>query len=141
MVNGFSQIGEPNNVVYLDDARYLPFWAALEELDVPLYLHPRDPLLSREPILEGHPWLRGSAWAFTVETATHALRIMASGVFDRYPKATVILGHLGECLPYNVWRIDHRIGWTPRGIPAKRKIDRKSTRLNSSHIPLSRMPS
>jgi predicted TIM-barrel fold metal-dependent hydrolase len=47
---------------------------------------------------------------------------MASGVFDRYPRATVILGHLGECLPYNVWRIDHRINWTPRGIPAKRKM-------------------
>jgi len=121
-VNGFSQVGTPDNVVYLDDARYLPFWAALEQLDVPLYLHPRDPLLSREPILEGHPWLRGSAWAFTVETATHALRIMASGVFDRHPRATVILGHLGECLPYNVWRIDHRISWTPRGIPAKRKM-------------------
>jgi gamma-resorcylate decarboxylase len=121
-VNGFSQVGTPENVVYLDDPRYLPFWAAVEQLDVPLYLHPRDPLTSREPIYEGHPWLRGSAWAFTVETATHALRIMASGVFDRYPKVNVILGHLGEGLPYSVWRIDHRISRTPRGIPAKRKM-------------------
>src|SRR6059036_304908 len=64
MVNGFSQVGDPNNVVYLDDPRYEAFWAKLEELDYPLYLHPRDPLLSREPILEGHPWLWGSAWAF-----------------------------------------------------------------------------
>ncbi len=121
-VNGFSQVGTAENVVYLDDPRYLPFWAALQEFDVPLYLHPRDPLLSREPIYEGHPWLRGSAWAFTVETATHALRIMASGVFDRYPRVNVILGHLGEGLPYSVWRIDHRISRTPRGIPAKRKM-------------------
>jgi gamma-resorcylate decarboxylase len=120
-VNGFSQVGTPENVVYLDDPRYLPFWAALEQLDLPLYLHPRDPLMSREPIYEGHPWLRGSAWAFTVETATHALRIMCSGVFDKHPRLNIILGHLGEGLPFSVWRIDHRIARTPRGIPAKRK--------------------
>jgi predicted TIM-barrel fold metal-dependent hydrolase len=122
MVNGFSQIGDPNNVVYLDDPRYEPFWARLEELDYPLYLHPRDPLLSREPILEGHPWLWGSAWAFGVETATHALRLMASGLFDRHPKLNVILGHLGEGLPFMIWRVDHRIKETPRNIPARRKM-------------------
>lgn len=121
-VNGFSQVNSADNVVYLDDPRYLGFWGTVEQLDVPLYLHPRDPLLSREPIYEGHPWLRGSAWAFTVETATHALRIMASGLFDRYPRLNVILGHLGEGLPYSIWRIDHRLSWTPRGIPAKRKL-------------------
>jgi gamma-resorcylate decarboxylase len=122
MVNGFSQVGDANNVVYLDDPRYEPFWARLEQLDYPLYLHPRDPLLSREPILEGHPWLWGSAWAFGVETATHALRIMASGVFDRYPKLNLVLGHLGEGLPFMIWRVDHRIAETPRSIPAKRKM-------------------
>jgi len=122
MVNGFSQIGDANNVVYLDDPRYESFWAKLEELDYPLYLHPRDPLLSREPILEGHPWLWGSAWAFGVETATHALRLMASGLFDRHPKLNVILGHLGEGLPFMIWRVDHRIKETPRSIPAKRRM-------------------
>ena len=122
MVNGFSQVGDANTVVYLDDPRYLPFWAKLEQLDLPLYLHPRDPLPSREPILEGHPWFMGSAWAFGVETATHALRLMASGLFDRYPRLNVILGHLGEGLPFMIWRVDHRISQTPRGIPAKRKL-------------------
>ena len=47
---------------------------------------------------------------------------MASGLFDRYPRLNVILGHLGEGLPYMIWRIDHRISQTPRGIPAKRKM-------------------
>lgn len=122
MVNGFSQVGEPNNVVYLDDRRYESFWTTLEELDYPLYLHPRDPLPSREPVYDGHPWFMGSAWAFGVETAIHAMRLMASGLFDRHPKLNVILGHLGEGIPFMIWRADQRIKETPRGIPAKRKM-------------------
>ena len=120
-VNGFSEIGSAGAVVYLDDERYLPFWAEVEKLDVPFYLHPRDPV-SREAIYEGHPWFRGSAWAFGAETSLHALRLMGSGLFDRYPKVNVILGHLGEGLPYMIWRVDHRISRTPRGIPAKKKM-------------------
>jgi 2,3-dihydroxybenzoate decarboxylase len=122
MVNGFSQVGTLDNVVYLDDPRYETFWGVLEQLDYPLYLHPRDPLLSREPVLEGHPWFLGSAWAFGVETAIHALRLMASGLFDRHPNLNVVLGHLGEGLPFMIWRIDHRIAQTPRDIPARRKM-------------------
>jgi predicted TIM-barrel fold metal-dependent hydrolase len=122
MVNGFSQVGTPDKVVYLDDLRYRPFWAKVEELNVPLYLHPRDPLPNREPIYEGHFWFMGSAWAFGVETAMHALRLMGSGLFDHYPKLNIILGHLGEGIPYSVWRLDHRISRTPRNIPAKRKM-------------------
>ena len=120
-VNGFSEVGAPGAVVYLDDERYLPFWAAVEKLDVPFYLHPRDPV-SHEAIYEGHPWFRGSAWAFGAETSLHALRLMGSGLFDRYPNLNIILGHLGEGLPYMIWRVDHRIGRTPRGIPARRKM-------------------
>jgi 2,3-dihydroxybenzoate decarboxylase len=122
MVNGFSQVGDPDTVVYLDDPRYLPFWAKVEQLDVPLYLHPRDPLPAREPVYDGHPWFMGSAWAFGVETANHALRLMGSGLFDRFPRLNVILGHLGEGLPFMIWRVDHRISQTPRGIPARRKM-------------------
>ena len=120
-VNGFSEIGEAGAIVYLDDKRYEAFWAEVEKLDVPFYLHPRDPV-SHEAIYEGHPWFRGSAWAFGAETSLHALRLMASGLFDRYPKVNVILGHLGEGLPYMIWRVDHRIARTPRGIPAKKKM-------------------
>jgi 2,3-dihydroxybenzoate decarboxylase len=122
LVNGFSQVGTEDAVVYYDDPAYRDFWAAVEQLGVPFYLHPRDPLLSREPILEGHPWLQGSAWAFGVETAIHALRLMASGLFDRHPRLMIILGHLGEGIPYNVWRLDHRLSKSPRGIPAQRTM-------------------
>ena len=121
-VNGFSQVGDAETVAYYDHPAYLPFWARVQELDVPFYLHPRDPLPSREPIYDGHPWFLGSAWAFGVETAMHALRLMGSGLFDRYPRLTIILGHLGEGLPYSVWRLDHRLSVLPRGIPAKRTM-------------------
>jgi 2,3-dihydroxybenzoate decarboxylase len=120
LVNGFSERGA--DILYLDDPMYAAFWAEVEALGVPFYLHPRDPLLSREPIYEGHPWFQGSAWAFGVETAMHALRLMASGLFDRHPRLTMILGHLGEGIPYNVWRTDHRLSKSPRGIPAKRTM-------------------
>ncbi|WP_289231192.1 MULTISPECIES: amidohydrolase family protein [Barrientosiimonas] len=122
LVNGFSQVGDPETVVYLDDPRYADFWARLAELDVPLYLHPRDPSPANSQIYQGHPWLMGSAWAFSVETGTHMLRLMGSGLFDRHPSLTVILGHLGELLPFNVWRTDHRVGVAPRGIGIERSF-------------------
>jgi gamma-resorcylate decarboxylase len=52
---------------------------------VPIYLHPRDPLRGNQGIYNGHPELFGAVWTFTVETATHALRLMTSGLFDRFP--------------------------------------------------------
>ena len=120
LVNGFSQAGDTAH--YYDDPRYLPFWAAVQDLDVPFYLHPRDPLPNRTRDYDGHPWFEGPAWAFGVETAMHALRLMGSGLFDRYPHLQIILGHLGEGLPYSIWRLDQRIKKAPRGIPAKKAM-------------------
>lgn len=120
LVNGHSQVGEADSAVYLDDSRYDAFWAEFAALDVPFYLHPREPLPSQSRIYDGHPWLLGSAWAFGVETATHALRLMGGGLFDRHPALTVILGHLGEGLPFSIWRVDHRIRTAARGLPVKR---------------------
>lgn len=124
LVNGFSQVDTPENVVYLDDPRYEGFWAKVQELDVPFYLHPRNPLASWSQIYQGHPWLMGPTWAFGQETAVHALRLMASGLFDRYPRLKIVLGHLGEGLPYSIWRVDNRNAWVtlPKGYPAKRPL-------------------
>jgi predicted TIM-barrel fold metal-dependent hydrolase len=124
LVNGFSQIGDPESMVYLDDARYAGFWAECEKLEVPFYLHPRNPLPRAAQIYEGHPWLLGPTWAFAQETAVHALRLMASGLFDRHPRLQIILGHLGEGLPFSIWRVDHRNAWTkaPPRYPAKKKL-------------------
>jgi len=121
LVNGFSEVGAPGRVVYYDDPAYDPFWATVQGLNVPFYLHPRDPLPAREPIYDGHPWLLGPVWAFGAETAVHALRLMSNGLFDRYPRLRIVLGHLGEGLPSSIWRIDHRLAKSSRGMPARRK--------------------
>jgi gamma-resorcylate decarboxylase len=124
LVNGFSQVVDPNSAVYYDLKQYWPFWAEVEKLDVPFYLHPRNPLASDSRIYEGHSWLMGPTWAFGHETATHALRLMGSGLFDEYPRLSIILGHMGEGLPFSVWRVDNRNGWvkSPPRYPAKRKM-------------------
>ncbi len=120
LVNGYSQIGSPDNCVYLDLKQYWDFWGVVEKLDVPFYLHPRGP--SQTKAYEGHPWLLGPAYGFAAETGLHALRLLGSGLFDKYPKLTLILGHMGENLPFTLYRTDQRIAWSPMGYPAKKKI-------------------
>jgi 2,3-dihydroxybenzoate decarboxylase len=122
LVNGFSQIGD--TVAYYDLPQYWPFWETVERLDVPFYLHPRNPLPGHAQIYEGHSWLMGPSWAFAQETAVHALRLMGSGLFDKHPRLQIILGHLGEGLPYNMWRVDHCNGWVQgrHNYPARKKI-------------------
>jgi 2,3-dihydroxybenzoate decarboxylase len=127
LVNGFSQdaeIGDGNTPLYYDLEQYLPFWSTVAELDVPFYLHPRNPLPQDSRIYEGHPWLLGPTWAFAQETAVHALRLMASGLFDKHPSLQIILGHMGEGIPYMLWRIDNRNAWvkTPPAYPAERPM-------------------
>lgn len=131
LVNGFSQIGQEDSAVYYDLPQFWPFWETAEKLGSPVYLHPRDLLRSRLQAYEGHPWLVAAPWGFGADTALHALRLMGSGLFDRYPKLIVILGHLGEGLPASIWRADHRIAKTPLGIPAKKPL---STYLRENFI-------
>lgn len=119
LVNGYSQVREADSAVYYDLPEYRPFWATVEALDVPIYLHPRSPLGSRQQSYEGHPWLVGAAWGFAAETSIHALRLIGSGLFDEYPDLKVILGHLGEGVPFSIWRVDHRIAKLAQGTKAK----------------------
>jgi gamma-resorcylate decarboxylase len=109
LVNGFSQIADVDSAVYYDLPQYRTFWATVQELDVPFYLHPRDPLAGKQPCYDGYHWLAGSPWGFAVETSIHALRLMASGLFDDYPKLKIVIGHLGEGLSFGIWRVDNRI--------------------------------
>lgn len=95
------------NGEYLDAEKFYPVWERAEALNVPIYLHPANaPDASR--CLEGYTELLGPAWAWTAETATHTLRMVMGGVFDRFPKATLVLGHMGETLPFVLWRLDSR---------------------------------
>lgn len=123
LVNGFSQIGSADNATYYDLPQYWPFWSEVARLDVPFYLHPRNPLPSQQLAFDGHPWLLGPAWAFSPETGVHALRLIGSGLFDTYPALQVILGHLGELVQSNIWRTSHwasATGKNPMGVKAKR---------------------
>ncbi len=124
LVNGFSQIGDPDTIAYLDEKQYWPFWEVVAKLDVPFYLHPRNPLPQHARIYKDHPWLLGPTWAFGQETAVHALRLMGSGLFDQYPSLQIILGHMGENLPFGMWRVDNCNAWIPNrhSYAAKRKI-------------------
>ncbi|MPS26174.1 amidohydrolase family protein [Pigmentiphaga sp.] len=114
LVNGHTQ-GR-----YYDDRAYDVFWERLQELEVPMYLHPADPLV--QPLAcQGHPELAGAAWGWGVETGTHALRLLFGGVFDRFPGVTLILGHMGEGLPFQRWRLDSRFAVYSHGIALQRR--------------------
>jgi len=97
---------------FIDDQRYWPIFARAEALGVPIYLHPAMP---HEAVIDAYykeyakdfPVLLRAAWGFTVETATLGVRLVLSGVFEKYQKLQFILGHLGEGLPFLLWRIDN----------------------------------
>ena len=124
LVNGYSQVGSPDKAVYLDLPIYRPFWGMVESLGLPFYLHPRNPMANQPVSFDGHPWLLGATWGFHAETAVHALRLIGSGLFDVYPRLSIVLGHLGEGLPFYLWRIDNRNKWMnkPHKYTAKRTV-------------------
>jgi predicted TIM-barrel fold metal-dependent hydrolase len=100
--------------VFLDDARFWPIFERAQALDVPIYLHPAVP---HEAVTQAYyqdymadfPMVIRAAWGYTVEAATQAIRLVLSGVFERYPRLKIILGHMGETLPYLLWRIDQAL--------------------------------
>jgi 5-carboxyvanillate decarboxylase len=91
---------------YLDDPKYSELLAAAEAENAPIYLHPQTPSKGLiAPLLERG--LDGAIYGFGVETGMHMLRIIVSGVFDRFPRLKVVLGHLGEALPFWLFRLDY----------------------------------
>ncbi len=112
------------NGSFLDDKKFWPIFERAAKLDVPIYLHPAIPnQMVVEAYYDGYrnndyPILMGAVWGFTVETATHALRLILSGVFQEYPRLKIILGHLGETLPFLLWRLE----WTYNNLTNKAGI-------------------
>jgi predicted TIM-barrel fold metal-dependent hydrolase len=103
-----------SNGTFLDDKRFWPIYARAEKLDVPIYLHPAHPQpeVSRiyyDAYVKDFPMVARPAWGYTVETATLGIRLVLSGVFEKHPKLKIVLGHLGETLPFLVWRIDQAL--------------------------------
>ncbi|GAB7545906.1 amidohydrolase family protein [Cupriavidus sp. 8B] len=114
LVNGHTQ------GVYYDDPAYDVFWERMQALDVPMYLHPTDAFVAPH-VYAGHPEISGAAWGWGVETASHALRLVFGGVFDRFPRLKLILGHMGEGLPFQRWRFDSRFAVYSHGIKLAKK--------------------
>ncbi|BCJ37063.1 amidohydrolase [Actinocatenispora thailandica] len=96
---------------YLDDPRFAPLLAAAEEHRAPIYLHPRAPSMLDAYRDHGLP---GAIWGYQAEAGLHAMRLILSGTLDRYPELTIVLGHLGEGIPYWLRRIDNRHAFAAR---------------------------
>jgi len=99
------------NGVFLDDKRFWPIFERAQALDVPIYLHPAIPHQAvtdayYKDYLQEFPTLLNAGWGFTVETATQCIRLVLSRVFEKYDRLKIIVGHMGEGLPFSLWRID-----------------------------------
>src|SRR3954471_671531 len=103
-----AMIHGPSNGVFIDDKRFWPIFERAQELDVPIYIHPATPVQAvidayYKDYIKEFPQIIAAAWGYTVETATMGVRLVLSGVCDKYPGTKIILGHLGESLPFSAW--------------------------------------
>lgn len=95
---------------YTDDPRFRPVWERIDALGLPVYLHPIQAAGTWQNC-DGYPELTQAAWGWAFETGTHFWRLVLSGLFDTFPNLTVILGHMGEFIPFAMWRFDDRYEW------------------------------
>lgn len=98
MLNDFQSAGpDGNTMLFFDQSEYDVFWAKAEELDAPIYIHPRaaTPLI-HEQMWKGRPWLEFSALGYANRVNMHVLGIVTAGVLDRFPTLKIIIGHMGE---------------------------------------------
>ena len=103
-LNGLVVNGHTNGD-YFDDYRFWPIFEAAEALDATIYIHPRGPSDTLKGPLMDYG-MDSAMWAYGVEVATNMLRMMAGGVFDRFPKLRICVGHMGEMVPFFIWRIN-----------------------------------
>lgn len=116
--------------VYLDDPRHDAIWEAAQDLDVPIYIHPRFPSPDlRAGLAPGF----AISWGFAIEAGSNVIRMMSAGVFDRFPKLKIILGHLGENLPFIIDRMDNRYAWEVARIGIK-PLERKPSEYLRSNF-------
>lgn len=127
LVNGFQLVGDERGALFYDQPEYDAFWETAQRLDAPVYLHPGPnargmmDIKGWSQMFARFQWLQSAAWFWGVETGSHALRIITTGVFDRFPKAQLILGHNGEHIVHEIWRLDQRIAHMPMTVPVPMK--------------------
>jgi predicted TIM-barrel fold metal-dependent hydrolase len=91
---------------YIDEQKFWGIYEMAEKLDVPIYIHPGALLPDIVKPYRTYPILSGPMWGFAAATGLQAMRLIVSGVFDRYPGLMIMLGHMGEGIPYWLWRMD-----------------------------------
>ncbi|OAA61046.1 Amidohydrolase 2 [Niveomyces insectorum RCEF 264] len=102
--------GAGNTMLFYDDPRYDVFWAAAARLQAPVYLHPRTPTpLIDAQMWRARPWLNLSVLGFANRVNMHLLALITGGVLDRFPALRLVVGHMGEHLPFELYRIDHKL--------------------------------
>jgi len=107
---------------YLDDRKYRVVFEKAERLGVPIYIHPRSPSPDMAKPYLTYPVLATAMSGFAAEVSIHALRLIVSGLFDEHPQLKIIIGHLGEALPFWLWRLDDRwLRAAPGGLSIKKK--------------------
>lgn len=111
----------PSNGTFMDNKKYWPIFERAEALDVPIYMHPAFPMPAvidayYKDYVEEYPSILSAGWGFTVEAATMGVRMVLSGIFRKHPNLKIILGHLGEGIPYLLDRIDESFS-RPGGEP------------------------
>jgi predicted TIM-barrel fold metal-dependent hydrolase len=106
---------------YLDDPKFWPIFEKAQELDVPISLHPREPSPDMVKPYSKYPVLLGATLGFGAEVSLHVMRLICGGVFDAYPKLKILLGHLGEGLPFWMWRMDNRWHLSPLSKKLRKK--------------------
>jgi 2,3-dihydroxybenzoate decarboxylase/5-carboxyvanillate decarboxylase len=104
-LNGFIVNSHTNND-YFDDPKFFPILEAAEALDGCIYIHPRAPSDGMAAPFRDYG-LDSAQWAYGLEVSTHAVRMMVSGVFDRFPKLKICIGHMGEAVHFWLWRLDY----------------------------------
>ncbi len=123
-----ANINGHNRGRYLDDPLYAPVLARAEALNVPIYLHPTlpPPAVMQASYAGFHPaatfLIAGTGWGWHIETGLHVMRLMLGGVFDRFPKLQVVIGHMGEALPFMMPRMEGLAAKLPPGAGPKRPL-------------------
>ncbi|KDR73917.1 hypothetical protein GALMADRAFT_157754 [Galerina marginata CBS 339.88] len=125
LVNDYQQSGpDGQTLLFYDQPEYDVFWQAVSDLDVPVYFHPRNDIPAVIDLIYAHaPFTQGAPQEYAAVLSTHILGMCTNGVFDRFPKAKIIVGHLGERIPSDLVRIEARLIFQASlGMPMKKNL-------------------
>ena len=128
MINGNIQ-GE-----FLDQQKFWPIFETASALNVPIYIHPKMPPPNMLQPYLAYPGLASAMSGFAAEASLHAMRLICSGVFDKFPDLKIILGHLGEAIPFWLWRLDSRFAEEKASDPSSAEFYKNLKKLPSQYF-------